>query len=220
MILRGPRSVCLLVALLAAPASAQSVAVAVYGAAVSNSEVDSTRQARGLGVAADVRIDYGRFRFEARGVTASLDADFSVQPDYAMHTLEATATYRWHPLLALEAGIGRRLRLPRFHRAGAGAAPHRGGQRDASQQPRCDAGPRGLPVRHRVQRWRRRRLRGRAGVRNLGGPTGRPARGTTGLHLPTDRSPDRLWVGTHLLIHRSPGARHSIPSSPDALTRT
>lgn len=114
MILRGPRSVCLLVALLAAPASAQSVAVAVYGAAVSNSEVDSTRQARGLGVAADVRIDYGRFRFEARGVTASLDADFSVQPDYAMHTLEATATYRWHPLLALEAGIGRRFVSPDF----------------------------------------------------------------------------------------------------------
>jgi hypothetical protein len=100
--------------LAAAPARAQQVEVSAGGVAVTNSEVDSIRQARGLGIAAGATMDRGRFRFEVRGLTASLRADFTVQPDYAVHQLGATASYAWGPGLRALVGIERRFVSPRF----------------------------------------------------------------------------------------------------------
>jgi hypothetical protein len=95
-------------------AEAQRMHAAVYGVAASNSEVTRERQARGLGVAADVGVDLGRVSVEVRGLTASLDADFTVQPDYAMHILEGVATYRWRAPLAFQVGVERRFFSPDF----------------------------------------------------------------------------------------------------------
>lgn len=98
----------------AGPARAQRVHVSAYGAAASNSEVERVRQARGLGVGADLRLEFPRFRLEVRGLTSSLRADFSVQPDYAFHELQALVAYTaWAPL-ALQLGIGRRFTAPAF----------------------------------------------------------------------------------------------------------
>jgi hypothetical protein len=89
-------------------AAAQSVEVAAYGAAVTNSEVDEVRQARGLGIAADASLRWGRLAVTARGMTSSLKADFSVQPDYALHELELLASYDWRAGLSGYIGFGRR----------------------------------------------------------------------------------------------------------------
>jgi hypothetical protein len=112
--LRAAVAVLLAALLLAAPARAQRVEVSAGAIAVTNSEVDSIRQARGLGIAAGVRLDQGRFRFEMRGLTASLGADFSVQPDYAVHQLGAMASYAWGPGLRAVVGIERRFVSPDF----------------------------------------------------------------------------------------------------------
>jgi hypothetical protein len=104
----------LLLLVLASRSEAQAVDAAVYGVAVSNSEVEKVRQARGLGVAADVGVDLGRVYVEVRGLTASLHADFSVQPDYTMHLIEGIATYRWRAPLAFQVGIERRFLSPEF----------------------------------------------------------------------------------------------------------
>ncbi len=98
----------------AADASAQKLEVSVYGVAVSNGEIDSIREAKGLGVAADARLQRGRFRLELRGLTASLRADFSEEPDYALHELSASAGYLWGPRLWLQVGLGRRFISPDF----------------------------------------------------------------------------------------------------------
>jgi hypothetical protein len=98
----------------AADARAQKVELSAYGVAVTNSEIDSIREAKGLGLAADARLQRGRFRLEVRGVTASLHADFSVQPDYALHELSASASYVWGPRLWLQVGVGRRFVSPDF----------------------------------------------------------------------------------------------------------
>jgi hypothetical protein len=115
---KGERPVwvaCLSLSLLATGQTvAQTVEVTAYGVAASNSEVERVRQARGLGLGADVRVEFGRFRLEARGLTASLHADFSIQPDYAMHEIEGLATYLWRPLLALQVGVSRRFADPDF----------------------------------------------------------------------------------------------------------
>ena len=100
--------------LLAAAAEAQSVAVTGYGVAASNAEVDRTRQARGLGVGAEIGLDFGRYRVDLRALTASLDADFALQPDYAVHELALLATYRWRTALAFQLGAGRRFTNPDF----------------------------------------------------------------------------------------------------------
>jgi hypothetical protein len=98
--------------LAAGPAAAQTVQVAGYGIAATNSEVERVRQVRGLGLGADVRVSFRRLRLEARGVTASLDADFSIQQDYAVRQLQAVATYLWRPLLAFQLGLDRRFTSP------------------------------------------------------------------------------------------------------------
>jgi hypothetical protein len=93
-------------------AAAQSVEVAAYGAAVTNSEIDQTRQARGLGLGADASFRLGRVEVMARGLTSSLGADFSVQPDYALHELELLASYDWRHGLSGYIGLGRRFLDP------------------------------------------------------------------------------------------------------------
>lgn len=107
--------VWLMLSALAGPeAAAQKVEVAAHGAAVTNSEIGHERQARGLGVGADVTARLGRVRLVARGLTASLRADFTVQPDYALHQLEAVAIYDWAYGLSVQAGLGRRFVDPEF----------------------------------------------------------------------------------------------------------
>jgi hypothetical protein len=96
------------------PLWAQNFEADIYGVAVSNSEIDSVREAKGLGIAADARWQQGRWRVELSGLTASLRADFSVQPDYALHELSAAASYLWGPGLWLQLGIGRRFVSPDF----------------------------------------------------------------------------------------------------------
>jgi hypothetical protein len=96
----------------AAPAQAQRIEVSAGAVAVTNSEVDSTRQARGPGLGVAARMDRGRWRFEAQGVTASLDADFTVQPNYAVHQLAASASYFWEPGIRAVGGIERRFVSP------------------------------------------------------------------------------------------------------------
>jgi hypothetical protein len=100
--------------LLAAPAEAQRIEVTGYGLAASNAEVDRTRQARGLGLGVDVALDYGRYRLDVRAATASLDADFTIQPNYAVHEVSLLATYRWRPALSFQIGAGRRFTSPDF----------------------------------------------------------------------------------------------------------
>jgi hypothetical protein len=96
------------------PGRAQTLRLSAYGAAAANSEFQRVRQARGLGLGVDVRLDFSRFRLEARGLTTSLRADFAIQPDYTFHELEAIATYTgWAPL-AFQLGIGRRFTAPDF----------------------------------------------------------------------------------------------------------
>lgn len=103
-----------LVLLASRPGQAQSVRATAFGAAATNSEVTRTRQARGLGIGGAVQVDFGRMLVTVRGLTASLQADFSVQPDYAMRVIEAVATYRWRPPLDFEVGLERRWFSPDF----------------------------------------------------------------------------------------------------------
>jgi hypothetical protein len=100
--------------LLAVRAEAQRVEVTAYGLAASNAEVDRTRQARGLGLGAALGLDFGRYRVDMQALTASLDGDFSIQPDYAVHELSLLATYRWRPVLSFQLGAGRRFTSPDF----------------------------------------------------------------------------------------------------------
>ena len=93
-------------------AAAQDLDFTIYGLAATNAEVDHTRQARGFGAGINAGVDLGSFRAEVRGETASLHADFSVQPDYSVGDLSALVLYRWWPALALEIGAGRRLVSP------------------------------------------------------------------------------------------------------------
>jgi len=103
----------LLHALCGAAAAAQTaVEVAGYGATVTNSEVGRIRQARGLGAGAEVSARFGRIQVTARGLTASLRGDYSVQPDYALHQLEAVASYDWGPGLTWHLGLARRFVAP------------------------------------------------------------------------------------------------------------
>jgi hypothetical protein len=98
--------------LAARAAAAQTVQIAGYGVAATNSEVERVRQVRGLGLGADVRVSFARFRLEARGVSASLQADYSIQQDYTVRQLQAVATYLWRPLLAFQLGLDRRFASP------------------------------------------------------------------------------------------------------------
>lgn len=93
---------------------AQDVEVTAFATAVTNGEIDRTREAKGLGFGGEVRVGLGRFRLQAAGLTTSLRGEFSVQPDYAMHQLELLASYLWRPYLAVEAGFTRRFVSPDF----------------------------------------------------------------------------------------------------------
>ena len=95
-------------------AAAQDFDARVYGLAASNAEVDRLREARGLGVGADVGVALGRWRLQVRGSTASLHADFGIQPDYAVNELAVLGSYRWRPALTLQLGAARRFTRPDF----------------------------------------------------------------------------------------------------------
>jgi hypothetical protein len=93
-------------------AAAQSVHGETFAVAASNAEVDDTRQARGLGFGVSGRLDYSRFRFEARVQHAALKADFSIQPDYHLDQLDLAVSWFWRPFLALQLGFARRFVNP------------------------------------------------------------------------------------------------------------
>jgi hypothetical protein len=107
-------AVLLLLAGIGRSSEAQTWHAAVYGVAATNSEIARERQARGLGLGADVGVELGRVALDVRGLTTSLKADFSVQPDYAMNVLEGIVTYRWRAPLAFQVGIERRFLSPDF----------------------------------------------------------------------------------------------------------
>jgi hypothetical protein len=100
--------------LLVTRAEAQSVEVTAYGLAATNAEIERTRQAKGLGLGTEVGLGFGRYRVDLRAATASLDADFAIQPNYAMHEVSLLATYHWRPSLSFQAGWGRRFTSPDF----------------------------------------------------------------------------------------------------------
>ncbi len=114
--MRGARPfIWMILSALSGPeAAAQKVELAAHAAAVTNSEIGRVRQARGLGLGADVTMRFGRVRLVARGLTASLRGDFTVQPDYAVHQVEALAIYDWAYGLSVQAGLGRRFVDPEF----------------------------------------------------------------------------------------------------------
>jgi len=87
---------------------------AIYAVAASNAEVSRVREARGFGAGATVGLTRGRFRVEVQGLTASLQADFALQPDYALNELSVLGTYRWRPALSIQVGGGRRFTSPDF----------------------------------------------------------------------------------------------------------
>ena len=96
------------------PAAAQEWEVAVHGVAATNGEIERVRQARGLGLGAEVSARFGRWSVRARGYSASLRADFTVQPDYAVEAIDLWGTYAWRAHLSLQAGVGRRFVRPDF----------------------------------------------------------------------------------------------------------
>ena len=112
------RLACLVVVLLAAatPRSgdAQVIRLSGFGVAATNSEVEGTREAKGLGFGAGARADLSRFRGELRYLHAALRGDFSIQPDYNLDQLDATVSYFWRPYLAAQVGIARRFVSPDF----------------------------------------------------------------------------------------------------------
>jgi len=101
-------------AALPAPLQAQGFDGALYAVAMSNSEVRSVQQARGLGAGAAAGLERGRVRIEVQGMTASLRGDFSIQPDYAINELSVLGTYRWREAVALQLGAARRFTSPDF----------------------------------------------------------------------------------------------------------
>jgi hypothetical protein len=98
----------------AARAEAQKIEVIAYGLAATNAEVDRTRQAKGLGLGAVLGLDFGRYQVDVQALTASLHADFKIQPNYAVHELSLLTTYRWRPALSFQLGAGRRFTSPDF----------------------------------------------------------------------------------------------------------
>jgi hypothetical protein len=103
----------LLVALLTpCPAAAQVVHLAAFGAAATNTEVEDTRQARGLGFGVGARAEHSRFRAVARYLHAALSADFSIQPDYNVDEVDLVVTWFWRPYLAAQIGAARRFISP------------------------------------------------------------------------------------------------------------
>jgi hypothetical protein len=96
------------------PARAQAWDVTAYGLASTNAEVDRTRQARGFGIGADLGVELRHFRLDVSAQTASLHADFDIQPDYAVNELALLGTYRWRPALAFQLGAARRFTSPDF----------------------------------------------------------------------------------------------------------
>jgi hypothetical protein len=103
----------LLAALLTpSPASAQAVHLAAFGAAATNTEVEDTRQARGLGFGLGARAELSRFRAEARYLHAALRADFSIQPDYNVDEIDLAVTWFWRSYLAAQIGAARRFISP------------------------------------------------------------------------------------------------------------
>lgn len=112
----------LLVAVLTpCPAVAQTVRLAAFGAATTNSEVQETRQARGLGFGIAVRADQSRFRAEASFLHAGLQADFSSQPDYDVDEVDLVVSWFWKPYLAAQVGAFRRFTSPEFAAQDVGA---------------------------------------------------------------------------------------------------
>lgn len=117
------RSAKWLLLALVAPASAvgQVIHLAAFGAAATNSEVEDTRETRGLGFGVGVRADLSRFRAEARYLHAGLQADFSIQQDYDVDEVDLTVTWFWRPYLAAQIGVARRFTSPDFVAQDVGA---------------------------------------------------------------------------------------------------
>lgn len=93
---------------------AQTLDGAIFAVAASNAEVDRVREARGFGAGATLGMTRGRFRVELQGMTTSLHADFTIQPDYALDEVAVLAAYRWRPALSLQLGGSRRFTSPDF----------------------------------------------------------------------------------------------------------
>jgi hypothetical protein len=93
---------------------AQTVRLAAFGAAATNSEGARTRQAKGLGLGLAARAERDRFRLDARFLHANLQADFSIQPDYDVNELDLVLTYVWRSFLAGQVGFARRFVSPAF----------------------------------------------------------------------------------------------------------
>jgi hypothetical protein len=104
----------LLTLLAPGPLVAQTVRLAAFGVAATNSEVEGTRQAKGLGFGVAARAERSRFRLDVRYLHASLRADFSIQPDYDVDEVDVAATYFWRPYLAAQIGAARRFTSPAF----------------------------------------------------------------------------------------------------------
>ena len=108
---------------LAAPGlmQAQTVRLAVFGAAATNSEVEDAREAKGPGFGAAARVEGSRLRLEACYLHAALRARFAIQPDYDVDQIDLAVTYFWRPYLAAQVGLARRFMSPDFVAQDVGA---------------------------------------------------------------------------------------------------
>jgi len=94
--------------------AAQEVRASAFGAAVTNAEIEDTRQARGLGGGVGARVAFPRFRGEAAYLHAALHADYSSQPDYNLDQLDIYLTWFFRPYLGAQIGAVRRFTSPEF----------------------------------------------------------------------------------------------------------
>jgi hypothetical protein len=95
-------------------AGAQTYSVGAFVAAATNSEVQETREAKGLGFGLAARAERSRLRADLRYLHAALKAAFSVQPDYDVDELDVRLTYLWRPYLGAQIGAARRFISPDF----------------------------------------------------------------------------------------------------------
>jgi hypothetical protein len=110
----GIGALALLVGAGSSGAAAQEVRATAFGAAVTNAEVEDTRQARGLGGGIGAEVTFRRFRAEVSYLHAALEADYSIQPDYNLDQLDLSLSWFWRPYLAAQIGAARRFTSPEF----------------------------------------------------------------------------------------------------------
>jgi hypothetical protein len=110
----GIGALALLVGAVLSRAAAQEVRASAFGAAVTNAEVENTRQARGLGGGIGAQVAFTRFRAEVSYLHAALKADYSIQPDYNVDQVDLSLSWFWRPYLAAQIGAARRFTSPEF----------------------------------------------------------------------------------------------------------